>query len=159
MYLESFDNLCQQDAHEFLNYLLNTCADILKEEMRELRKLEENARLLESYNRINTKNHRTLSTKNLNGFLNHTNFASRTGSINKGRTFNSNGNSPKSINSVNSKSQNGHDLEDINGITVSNNINNNQKDELTWIHELFQGILVNETKCLNCETVSLKIYI
>lgn len=127
--------------------------------MKELRKLEENARLIESYNRINTKNHRTLSTKNLNGFLNHSNFVSRTGSIGKGRTFSSNGSSPKSINSVNSKSQNGHDLDDINGITVSNSINSNQKEELTWIHELFQGILVNETKCLNCETVSLNWHI
>jgi len=27
-----FDNYMQQDAHEFLNYLLNTIADILQEE-------------------------------------------------------------------------------------------------------------------------------
>ena len=35
----------------------------------------------------------------------------------------------------------------------------NQKNDTnddTWIHELFQGILVNETKCLNCESVSSK---
>lgn len=34
----------------------------------------------------------------------------------------------------------------------------NEQDKLTWIHELFQGILVNETKCLNCETVSFIEY-
>ena len=28
-YLGTFDNDMQQDAHEFLNHLLNTCADIL----------------------------------------------------------------------------------------------------------------------------------
>ncbi len=26
----------------------------------------------------------------------------------------------------------------------------------TWIHELFQGTLTNETKCLSCETVRSK---
>jgi hypothetical protein len=26
----------------------------------------------------------------------------------------------------------------------------------TWIHELFQGILVSTTKCLNCETVFIQ---
>lgn len=31
---ELFDNYMQQDAHEFLNYLLNTIADILTEEKR-----------------------------------------------------------------------------------------------------------------------------
>lgn len=31
-----------------------------------------------------------------------------------------------------------------------------EEEKLTWIHELFQGILVNETKCLNCETSSSK---
>ena len=35
---------------------------------------------------------------------------------------------------------------------------NSSPSELTWIHELFQGILVNETKCLNCETVRTELY-
>ena len=26
----------------------------------------------------------------------------------------------------------------------------------TWIHEIFQGTLTNETRCLNCETVRTK---
>ena len=29
----AFDNMQQQDAHEFLNYLLNTIADLLEGEM------------------------------------------------------------------------------------------------------------------------------
>lgn len=37
------------------------------------------------------------------------------------------------------------------------NKENSTEQELTWIHELFQGILVNETKCLNCETVSFSL--
>ncbi|XP_069748988.1 ubiquitin carboxyl-terminal hydrolase 12-like isoform X1 [Narcine bancroftii] len=69
---ELFDNYMQQDAHEFLNYLLNTIADLLQEE----------------------------------------------------------------------KKQNGN-LE-------------SEEMEPTWVHEIFQGTLTNETRCLNCETVSSK---
>ncbi|XP_019861980.1 PREDICTED: ubiquitin carboxyl-terminal hydrolase 46-like [Amphimedon queenslandica] len=57
----------QQDAHEFLNYLLNTIADLLKAQMPE-----------------------------------------------------------------------------------------SSEDTNTWIHDIFQGVLVNETKCLSCETVRSK---
>lgn len=31
--------------------------------------------------------------------------------------------------------------------------NDERKNEPTWIQEIFQGTLTNETKCLNCETV------
>ena len=30
-----------------------------------------------------------------------------------------------------------------------------QQQHKTWIHELFEGVLVNETRCLVCENVSL----
>lgn len=29
-------------------------------------------------------------------------------------------------------------------------------EEPTWVHEIFQGILTSETRCLNCETVSFE---
>ena len=32
---------------------------------------------------------------------------------------------------------------------------NTKPTELTWVHEIFQGTLTNETRCLNCETVSI----
>ncbi|XP_077984959.1 ubiquitin carboxyl-terminal hydrolase 12-like isoform X1 [Glandiceps talaboti] len=73
---ELFDNYMQQDAHEFLNYLLNTIADLLQAEKQ--------------------------------------------------------GNKPK----------NGND--------------NQTKPEPTWVHDIFQGTLTNETRCLCCETVSSK---
>ncbi|KAK2170382.1 hypothetical protein LSH36_3g22058 [Paralvinella palmiformis] len=79
---EIFDNYMQQDAHEFLNYLLNTVADILQE-------------------------------KNQN----------------------------KSKNSTMTS----------NGPTTTNN-----KADPCWVHDIFQGTLTNETRCLNCETVSSK---
>jgi ubiquitin carboxyl-terminal hydrolase 12/46 len=40
------------------------------------------------------------------------------------------------------------------GKTKSNGaMNGVERVEKTWIHEIFQGILTNETRCLNCETV------
>lgn len=73
----------QQDAHEFLNYLLNTIADILQEEKKQEKQ--------------------------------------------NGKLKNGNMNEPAE----------------------------NNKPELTWVHEIFQGTLTNETRCLNCETVSI----
>ncbi|XP_030418346.1 ubiquitin carboxyl-terminal hydrolase 12 isoform X3 [Gopherus evgoodei] len=81
---ELFDNYMQQDAHEFLNYLLNTIADILQEERKQDK---QNGRL-------------------------------PNGSI--------------------------------------DNENNNSTPDPTWVHEIFQGTLTNETRCLTCETISSK---
>ncbi|XP_041076728.1 ubiquitin carboxyl-terminal hydrolase 12-like isoform X2 [Polyodon spathula] len=80
---ELFDNYMQQDAHEFLNYLLNTIADLLQEEKKQEKQ--------------------------------------------------------------NGKLQNGS-VESEEG----------DKPDLTWVHEIFQGTLTNETRCLNCEAVSSK---
>uniref|UniRef100_A0AAQ5ZPK7 Ubiquitin carboxyl-terminal hydrolase n=3 Tax=Percomorphaceae TaxID=1489872 RepID=A0AAQ5ZPK7_AMPOC len=82
-----FDNYMQQDAHEFLNYLLNTVADILQEEKKQEK---QNGRL-----------------KN-------------------------------------------------NGTAVTTEAETENKTEPTWVHDIFQGTLTNETRCLNCETVSSK---
>lgn len=82
--IDLFDNYMQQDAHEFLNYLLNTVADILQEEKKQEK---QNGRL-----------------KN-------------------------------------------------NGIITPDTECEN-KNESTWVHDIFQGTLTNETRCLNCETVS-----
>lgn len=79
-----FDNYMQQDAHEFLNYLLNTVADILQEEKKQEK---QNGRL-----------------KN-------------------------------------------------NGTAVTTETEMDNKTEPTWVHDIFQGTLTNETRCLNCETV------
>lgn len=37
----------------------------------------------------------------------------------------------------------------------TNGAENQNKTEPTWVEELFQGTFTNETRCLNCETVSL----
>uniref|UniRef100_A0A4W5PB90 ubiquitinyl hydrolase 1 n=1 Tax=Hucho hucho TaxID=62062 RepID=A0A4W5PB90_9TELE len=83
---ELFDNYMQQDAHEFLNYLLNTIADLLQEERKQ---------------------------DKTNGRL-------------------------------------------ANGSLDSQNHNSNGPPPSTWVHEIFQGTLTNETRCLTCETISSK---
>lgn len=80
---ELFDNYMQQDAHEFLNYLLNTIADLLQEERKQ---------------------------EKTNGRL-------------------------------------------ANGTLDCQNNNSNANPAPTWVHEIFQGTLTNETRCLTCETV------
>lgn len=175
---DAFDNMNQQDAHEFLNYLLNTCADILKAEMRELRelqKVEEQNRQNESASvRLSTKLHRTLNKTSSNATTNgsHAHLTANNSSSNTLGTGNttsnyndtnliqrsgSNNGSNRSINSQNSQkssSKNAADQATAAGGATAND--DSAKEELTWIHELFQGILVNETRCLNCDTSSSK---
>uniref|UniRef100_A0A8C1Y668 Ubiquitin specific peptidase 12b n=1 Tax=Cyprinus carpio TaxID=7962 RepID=A0A8C1Y668_CYPCA len=93
---ELFDNYMQQDAHEFLNYLLNTIADLLQEEKSQER--QQNGKVVQ------------------NG-----------GSGGGGGSGSSTGE----------------------GETE-------EKTQQTWVHEIFQGTLTNETRCLNCEAVSSK---
>lgn len=150
MFLDAFDNYSQQDAHEFLNYLLNTCADLLTAEMKELKELQR----IEDSNlgaRLNLKSYRALhasSKSNVN------NGASKNSSSSGKRNSSVTG-SNRSLSSQNSSNSK------VNGTGGERESQANcsgigpDPGELTWIHELFQGILVNETKCLNCETVSL----
>ncbi|XP_063043520.1 ubiquitin carboxyl-terminal hydrolase 12 [Engraulis encrasicolus] len=98
---ELFDNYMQQDAHEFLNYLLNTIADLLQEEKSQER--QQNGKVVQ------------------NG-----------GSGGGGGGGGGGGNS----------STGEGDTE--------------EKVQQTWVHEIFQGTLTNETRCLNCEAVSSK---
>uniref|UniRef100_A0A3Q3W8M2 ubiquitinyl hydrolase 1 n=1 Tax=Mola mola TaxID=94237 RepID=A0A3Q3W8M2_MOLML len=43
-----------------------------------------------------------------------------------------------------------------NGTAVATETEMENKTEPTWVHDIFQGTLTNETRCLNCETVSSK---
>ncbi|KAK2914135.1 hypothetical protein Q8A67_002534 [Cirrhinus molitorella] len=99
---ELFDNYMQQDAHEFLNYLLNTIADLLQEEKGQER--QQNGKVVQ------------------NG---------GSGSAGGGGGGGGSGSSTGE------------------GETE-------EKTQQTWVHEIFQGTLTNETRCLNCEAVSSK---
>ncbi|XP_051976073.1 ubiquitin carboxyl-terminal hydrolase 12-like [Xyrauchen texanus] len=96
---ELFDNYMQQDAHEFLNYLLNTIADLLQEEKSQER--QQNGKVVQ----------------------------------NGGGGGGGGGG--------------GHGSSTGEGETE-------EKTQQTWVHEIFQGTLTNETRCLNCEAVSSK---
>jgi len=99
---EVFDNYMQQDAHEFLNFLLNTVADLLQSEKQKAGERERD----------------------------------RLGSTN----------------SVSSKSSANSEY------STTSSAHNQPKPlpERTWIHDIFEGTLTNETKCLCCETISSK---
>ncbi len=158
---DAFDNFSQQDAHEFLNYLLNTCADLLVAEMKELKELQriEEINRTDANVRLTLKTYRSLhkATVNSNGAIINTNPVSAVstsiGGFNK-RNSSENG-SNRSLSSQNShqsvKNSSGEGGQS--GKAVNNG--GEKPGEFTWIHELFQGILVNETKCLNCETVRI----
>lgn len=91
---ELFDNYMQQDAHEFLNYLLNTIADLLQEEKSQER--QQNGKLVQN--------------------------GGGGGSEGGGGGRGGDGDGGK-------------------------------ETQQTWVHEIFQGTLTNETRCLNCEAV------
>jgi hypothetical protein len=177
---DAFDNLFQQDAHEFLNYLLNTCADILKAEMQEITETNglfnrnkphphgqnslptnpNHFHTLPIPNHMNEKSTIHTSTTNSLTFNKHsskayapiddtltigpmtTNIVPK--SIKKRNSFRSVSSGDTSMGSANSI------MNMANGCATAKTTAN---PDDTWIHELFQGTLVNETKCLNCETV------
>ncbi|CAN1190668.1 Ubiquitin carboxyl-terminal hydrolase 4 [Linum perenne] len=90
---ELFRSYMHQDAHEFLNFLLNELVDILEKEAKAVKKIPET--------------------------------------------------SPPS-----EKITNGQSSALPNGIS--------KEPLVTWVHKNFQGILTNETRCLQCETVTAR---
>jgi ubiquitin C-terminal hydrolase len=73
--------------------------------------------------------------------------------FNNGNSFTSNSNRSSNRSIQNSNLSASSSIENQ---AVHQKNDNTCNNEDTWIHELFQGILVNETKCLNCESVSSK---
>ncbi len=110
-------------------------------ELKELQRMEEHTRYSDSNVKLNIKAYRSLQ-KSLGN--QQSNGASKSGSSSTKRNSSITG-SNRSLNSQNSSTSKNTDQNSSPG--------NNKEEELTWIHELFQCILVNETKCLNCETV------
>ncbi|EDV94675.1 ubiquitin carboxyl-terminal hydrolase 12A [Drosophila grimshawi] len=154
---EEFDNYMQQDAHEFLNFLINHINEIILAE------------------RNNTGN----TGKTTNG--NTVAAAPAAASIGTSTTAKSSTNSNSNSNSSNSTTTSTSNSTTTNGNCNSNSTGslsgaattsvldggltatttpvvqaNGANTEPTWVHEIFQGILTSETRCLNCETVSSK---
>lgn len=115
LFLASFRSPTHHDAHEFLNYLLNSIGDSLIRQRQQLDLLMKEQQIATTP--ISSQPHRPLDGIN-----------------------NSAANSdPRSPSPYSPSSQNPPSSPPFQ----------------TWIHELFEGILTNQTRCLNCETVLL----
>ncbi|KAI9025953.1 hypothetical protein CLU79DRAFT_813227 [Phycomyces nitens] len=100
---ELFRSSMHQDAHEFLNYILNTIADDVQKYQRNVARDAERE-------------------KGENG-------------------------RQESINSDSSR-------EDHAGTSSTEHSDHSTNTQSTWVHQLFEGVFSNETKCLMCETVT-----
>lgn len=121
---EEFDNYMQQDAHEFLNFLINHINEIILAE-RNANKNGSAAGTAAIKSNSTTSTSTTASNSSTNGTCSQS-----TGSINGIGIGITDASTPTQTNSANT--------------------------EPTWVHEIFQGTLTSETRCLNCETVSSK---
>lgn len=121
---EEFDNYMQQDAHEFLNFLINHINEIIL--------AERNA----------NKNGSTTGTTAIKS-------SSTTSTSTTASNSSTNGTCSQSTGSINGI---GIGITDATTPTQTNSAST----EPTWVHEIFQGTLTSETRCLNCETVSSK---
>ncbi|XP_075146656.1 ubiquitin carboxyl-terminal hydrolase 12/46 homolog isoform X6 [Haematobia irritans] len=122
---EEFDNYMQQDAHEFLNFLINHINEIILAE----RNAQKNGNTTSGT--AATKSSSTTSTST---------------TVSNSSTNGTSSNSTGSLNGI------GIGIADATTPTQTNSANT----EPTWVHEIFQGTLTSETRCLNCETVSSK---
>uniref|UniRef100_A0A1A9W1A0 ubiquitinyl hydrolase 1 n=1 Tax=Glossina brevipalpis TaxID=37001 RepID=A0A1A9W1A0_9MUSC len=138
---EEFDNYMQQDAHEFLNFLINHINEIILAE-------------------------RNASKNNIGGsgtgggggggggvvVGTATKSSSTTSTSTSASNSTSNGACTNSSGSLNGGLGVSIGIAD----TSTSTQNNSANIEPTWVHEIFQGTLTSETRCLNCETVSSK---
>ncbi|KAK2712086.1 hypothetical protein QYM36_010944, partial [Artemia franciscana] len=93
---EEFNNFIQQDAHEFLNFLVNHISEQVLAEKQQM----SNARV---------------------------------------RAIN--GTEPI-----------------LNGLPLVHQMLPNSESEPTWVHEIFQGIMTSETRCLTCDTMKIFLF-
>lgn len=149
---EEFDNYMQQDAHEFLNFLINHINEIILAER-------------------NTGK-ATNGVGNGNGNGTTTTTVATVGEPQKKSNSNSNSSNSTSTSTSNSTATNGNCSNSTGSLSGTTSVldgnggltatvtpitqTNGANTEPTWVHEIFQGILTSETRCLNCETVSSK---
>ncbi|KAH8357165.1 hypothetical protein KR084_005374 [Drosophila pseudotakahashii] len=148
---EEFDNYMQQDAHEFLNFLINHINEIIL--------AERNA----GPSNGNPKSNPGGATSAMASSIASKSSSTSNSNSNSNSTSNSNGNSSNSTGSLNATTS----VLDASGSLTATTTpiisgngtgtgTNGANSEPTWVHEIFQGILTSETRCLNCETVSSK---
>eukprot|EP00026_Physarum_polycephalum_P003806 Phypoly_transcript_03821.p1 GENE.Phypoly_transcript_03821~~Phypoly_transcript_03821.p1 ORF type:complete len:444 (+),score=69.75 Phypoly_transcript_03821:960-2291(+) len=164
---ELFRGYMHQDAHEFLNYLLNVVAEILQKEQKDQKKEQE-----EKEQQLQQNNH-----------------SGTTGVIDSGNgnVIAANGLTPPSQHSSPNSSSTGNGAGGDNASTTSSGSDPDvdsdgkkkkktsaRKDSTkssvgdtpiksypnteggTFVHDIFEGTLTNETKCLCCECITSK---
>jgi len=115
-FTEEFDNYLQQDAHEFLNFLINRINEILLGKS-----------LVSVWN----------DKKRIGGYYKWVLYSIQFISA------------ERSAQSAKLKPGVGASGD---GLSPPGDV---KSQEPTWVHEIFQGILTSETRCLNCEMVRL----
>ncbi|XP_036323141.1 ubiquitin carboxyl-terminal hydrolase 46 [Rhagoletis pomonella] len=140
---EEFDNYMQQDAHEFLNFLINHINEIILAE----RHASKNGNNLNGSSAVGGG-----SGGGGGGTSTASKSSSSTSTSTTASNSTSNGNCTNSSGSLNGVGV-GIGISDHASTPTQSNAANT---EPTWVHEIFQGILTSETRCLNCETVSSK---
>lgn len=139
----------QQDAHEFLNYLLNTVADILQgslpEKVAPLQPLFSEER---KQDRLQPPGSASGSTTLLH--LGGSGTKSSSAKVGLGQ------NAVSPVDSCASSSASAAPpLPPLQPVPRPAFIPQDLSSQV-WVHDIFQGTLTNETRCLNCDTVSEK---
>lgn len=131
-----------QDAHEFLNYLLNQMAEILEAQDKAAAKQAGNTN---SSNGGGTPySFQAISSSSVPPSL--------SGSSNSATLFAPAVTYSSSIaQQLNDYTPQGQQQQQPPG---NGQQRQQQQQKLTWVHDIFQGKLVSETKCLQCETVT-----
>lgn len=120
-----------QDAHEFLNYLLNQMAEILEAQEKAAAKQQGSSHLQHNSSSTIGANS-TSSTPPGTPYVSP--FAAASSAAGPGPQQPPNGQSQ--------------------GLPGSTQPQQQQQQQPTWVHDIFQGWLVSETRCLQCETIT-----
>mmetsp|Transcript_27988 Transcript_27988/g.46941 ORF Transcript_27988/g.46941 Transcript_27988/m.46941 type:complete len:439 (+) Transcript_27988:46-1362(+) len=148
---ELFRSYMHQDAHEFLNYLLNDIDETLRKESKQKLEQQKAAPLVSSVNTPSTP-----SSKR-NGFIKHAPAQSddeededdRDGLLERkpnGRST-ANGGGGGGF-------KGGASIRASLPLALESKSKDNDQNMRTWIQDVFQGTMTNETKCLCCESVT-----
>jgi ubiquitin carboxyl-terminal hydrolase 12/46 len=162
---ECFNSYEHQDAHEFLNYLLNECCEILERERDEVKDnydSKRNSRRSGSSAgsvtpRISSGSGRLSVDEGSEG--NDVDLRNVEEEGKSAATKNGAGKDAANASAALTLSNAGSNT-NIGGISDALNMRkkasskSKKKEKQTWVHEVFQGETVNETRCLWCENVT-----
>ena len=162
---ECFNSYEHQDAHEFLNYLLNECCEILERERDEVKDnydSKRNSRRSGSSAgsvtpRISSGSGRLSVDEGSEGndvdLRNVEEESKSAANKNGARKDAANASAALTLSNAGSNTNIGG-ISDALNMRKKASSNSKKKEKQTWVHEVFQGETVNETRCLWCENVT-----